>query len=112
MQKCNPISLFGRCIEIYSVQNGFPDLANKKIAIVGVEEGRAAIGNHETGANLDEIRKELYKLFRELATQRCGYRKYSSGNSIEDTYFCSGENYCLHLIKNRIIPIIIGEARI
>jgi len=54
---------FGRCIEIYSAQNGFPDLANKKIAIVGVEEGRAASGNHETGSNLNEIRKELYKLF-------------------------------------------------
>ncbi|HSQ46617.1 MAG TPA: hypothetical protein VLM44_06815 [Lutibacter sp.] len=28
---------FGRCIEIYSTQNGFPNLTNKKIAIVGVE---------------------------------------------------------------------------
>ncbi len=99
---------FGRNIEIYSAQNGFPDLANKKIVIIGVEEGRAAIGNHETGCNLNEIRKELYKLFPgnwPISVADIG--NIPQGSAIEDTYFALGE-LLTYLIKNRIIPIIIG----
>ena len=102
---------FGRSIEIYSAQNGFPDLSNKKIAIVGVEEGRSAIGNHETGSNLNEIRKELYKLFPgnwPISVVDLG--NIPQGNSIEDTYFALGA-LLTYLIKNKIIPIIIGGGQ-
>src|SRR5680860_889681 len=102
---------FGRNIEIYSAQNGFPDLANKKIAIVGVEEGRAAVGNHESGSNLNEIRKELYKLFPgnwPISVADIG--NIPQGNSIEDTYFALGE-LLSYLIKNRIIPIVLGGGQ-
>lgn len=102
---------FGQCIEIYTTQNNFPDLTNIKIAIVGIEEGRAAVGNYGTGTNLDEIRKELYKLYPgnwPISVADLG--NISEGNTIEDTYFALG-NLLPYLIKNKIIPIIIGGGQ-
>ena len=102
---------FGQCIEIYAAKGGFPNLANKKIAIIGVEEGRAAIGNLETGSNLNEIRKELYKLFPgnwPISVVDLG--NIPQGNTIEDTYFALGE-LLAYLIKKKIIPIIIGGGQ-
>ena len=102
---------FGQCIDIYTVQNGFPNLADKKIAIVGVQEGRASVGNCGTGSNLDEIRKELYKLHLgnwPISVADIGNIK--QGNTIEDTYFALG-NLLSYLIKNKIIPIIIGGSQ-
>ncbi len=102
---------FGQCIEIYTTQNNFPDLTNIKVAIVGIEEGRAAVGNYGTGTNLDEIRKELYKLYPgnwPISVADLG--NISEGNTIEDTYFALG-NLLSYLIKNKIIPIIIGGGQ-
>jgi len=102
---------FGQYIEIYTAKNGFPDLSNKKIAIIGVEEGRASIGNYGAGSNLDEIRKELYKLYPgnwPISVADLG--NISQGNTIEDTYFALG-NLLPYLIKNKIIPIIIGGGQ-
>ncbi len=109
--KMLPNQTFGQCIEIYTTQNNFPDLENKKIAIVGVEEGRASVGNEGTGSNLDEIRKELYKLYPgnwPISVADLGNIK--QGNTIEDTYFALG-NLLSYLIKNEIIPIIIGGSQ-
>jgi len=102
---------FGHCIEVYTAQNGFPDLENIKIAIIGVEEGRASIGNYGTGSNLNEIRKELYKLYPgnwPISVADLG--NISQGNTIEDTYFALG-NLLSYLIKNKTIPIIIGGSQ-
>ena len=102
---------FGHCIEIYTAQNGFPDLTNKKVAIVGVEEGRSSVNNYETGSNLDEIRKELYKLYLgnwPISVADLG--DIPQGNTIEDTYFVLS-NLLSYLIKNKIIPIIIGGGQ-
>lgn len=102
---------FGQCIEIYATKGRFPNLANKKIAIIGVEEGRAAIRNHETGSNLNEIRKELYKLFPgnwPISVVDLG--NIPQGNTIDDTYFALRE-LLAYLIKKKIIPIIIGGGQ-
>ncbi|SDX39685.1 Arginase family enzyme [Lutibacter oricola] len=102
---------FGKCIEINSMSSGFPELSNKKIAIVGVNEGRAAVGNYGTGDNLDEIRKELYKLYPgNWPIQVADLGDIPQGNTIEDTYFALGE-IISYLIRNKIIPIIIGGGQ-
>lgn len=109
--KMQPNQTFGQSIEIYTAQNGFPELDNKKIAIIGVEEGRASVGNYGTGTNLDEIRKELYKLYLgnwPISVVDLG--NISQGNTVEDTYFALG-NLLSYLIKNKIIPIIIGGGQ-
>ncbi len=102
---------FGQCIEIYTEESEFPDLTNKKIAIIGVEEDRASVGNYGTGSNLDEIRKELYKLYPgnwPISVVDLG--NIPQGNSIEDTYFALGELLSF-LIKREIIPIVIGGGQ-
>jgi len=102
---------FGQCMDIYTVQNKFPDLTNKKIAIIGVEERRASVENYSSDFNLDEIRKELYKLFPgNWPMNVVDLGNIPPGNTIEDTYFALGE-LLSYLIKNKIIPIIIGGGQ-
>ena len=102
---------FGQCIEIYTTENEFPNLSNKKIAIIGVAEDRGSVGNDGTGTNLDEIRKELYKLYPgnwPISVVDLG--NIQAGNSIEDTYFAL-EELLSYLIKKEIIPIVIGGGQ-
>lgn len=102
---------FGQCLEIYSTQNEFPDLTNKKIAIFGIEEGRGAVNNVGTGINLEEIRRELYKLFPgNWPTSVADIGNISQGNTIDDTYFVV-EQLLSYLLKKNIIPVIVGGSQ-
>ena len=101
----------GQCIDVYTDINNFPDLAHKKIAIIGVEESRGAVNNMDTGSNLDQIRIEFYKLYPgnwPISVVDLGNIK--PGNTIEDTYFALTE-ILSELIKNKIIPVIIGGGQ-
>ena len=101
----------GQCIDVYTSQGNYPDLSNKKIAIVGVQEDRGAVGNKGTGLNLDEIRKELYKLYAgNWPVKVADIGNLSQGNTIEDTYFALKE-ITTYLLKNKIIPIVIGGGQ-
>jgi len=82
----------GQSIEIYTSQSNLPEVLNKKIAIVGVEEGRAAVNNYGTGDSFNEVRKELYKLFPgnwPLSVVDLG--NIEQGSTIEDSYFALKE---------------------
>lgn len=101
----------GQSMDIYTIQNKFPNLTNKKIAIIGVEETRASVKNYSDDFNLNEIRKELYKLYPgNWLMNVVDLGNISLGNTIEDTYFALGE-LLSYLIKNKIIPIIIGGGQ-
>lgn len=102
---------FGQIIDIYTHQDNFPDLSAVKIAIIGVDEDRAAINNYGTGSNLDEIRKELYKLYSgNWPLQVADLGTVTKGDTINDTYFALG-SILAALIKKNIIPIIIGGSQ-
>ncbi len=101
----------GQSIEINTISQGFPELSNKKIAIIGVKEGRTSNGNHGTGEELGEIRKELYKLYPgNWPIEVADLGNIEQGSTIEDTYFALGE-ILTYIIKNKIIPIIIGGGQ-
>ncbi|UMB60325.1 formimidoylglutamase [Lutibacter sp. A80] len=101
----------GQCIKIYATKDDFPDLTTTKIAIFGVLEGRAAVNNSGTGVDLQEVRKELYKLFPgNWPINVADLGDIEQGNTIEDTYFAVNE-LSSYLIKNKIIPIIIGGGQ-
>ncbi|MFK5958790.1 MAG: formimidoylglutamase [Lutibacter sp.] len=109
--KMQPNQTLGQLIEIHTIQNGFPEILNKKIAIIGVDEDRASIGNYGTGSNLDEIRKELYKLYSgNWPVNVADLGTIKQGNTIEDTYFALS-SLLSYLIKNKIIPVIIGGSQ-
>ena len=102
---------FGQGISIFTKNNEFPDLTKVKMAIVGVEEGRAAVGNYGTGSNLDEVRKALYQLFPgNWPLKIADIGNIKEGNTLEDSYFAV-EQLISYLIKNGIIPIIIGGGQ-
>lgn len=101
----------GHHIDIHSIQNGIPDLEGIRIAIVGIEEGRRAVENEETGQGISEIRKQIYQLFPgSWITKIADLGNIPQGNTVEDTYFAVSE-LLSSLLKQNIIPIIIGGGQ-
>ena len=87
----------------------FPDLKQVKIAIIGVLENR---GSDKTeNYNLTYFRKELYSLFPgNWNASIADLGNILAGESIGDTYFAL-QNVIASLIKQRIIPIVIGGSQ-
>lgn len=101
----------GRNIQVHSIQKGFPELDEVQIAIFGVQEDRNAVDNINCGENLHEIRKHLYQLFPgNWHTKIADLGNVIKGNSVEDTYFAVN-SLTAYLIKNKIIPVIIGGSQ-
>jgi len=101
----------GRNIQVHSSQNDFPELDSVQIAIFGVQEDRNAVDNMSCGEHLFEIRKHLYQLFPgNWHTKIADLGNIVKGNSVEDTYFAVS-SLTSYLIKNKIIPIIIGGSQ-
>ena len=88
--------------------SGLPELKDVKLAMVFVGEGRAAIGNNETGHGFDLIRKYFYKLFLGAwKVQIADLGDLQPGFEVADTYSALKE-LSTYLLKKQIIPIIIG----
>jgi arginase family enzyme len=101
----------GKNIRIYSEQEGFPDLENIQIAILGVQEDRNSKNNFGCGENLHFIRKKLYQLFPgNWKTEIADLGNVTKGNSVTDTYFAVSE-ILAELLKKNIIPVIIGGGQ-
>jgi arginase family enzyme len=94
----------------YHTVNDFPLLDGASIAIIGVLENR---GTGEINKNVDliPIRKELYSLFPgNWQSKIIDLGNIQRGESINDTYFLL-KNIVSYLIKNQIIPIVIGGSQ-
>lgn len=104
-------SNIGRNIQIHTSQNGFPDLDEVSIVILGVKEGRRAVNNNGCGEDLSSIRKKLYQLFPgNWHVKIADIGNITQGNSVNDTYFAVSETIEA-LLKKNIIPIIIGGSQ-
>lgn len=102
---------FGKKIRIHTQENGFPDLENIQIAILGVQEDRNSENNFGCGENLHFIRKKLYQLFPgNWHTEIADLGNVLKGNTVKDTYFAVSE-IITDLLKKKIIPIIIGGGQ-
>ncbi len=101
----------GRNIEIHTVQNGFPDLDEVSMAIVGVKEGRKSLNNNGCGEDLSEIRKSLYELFPGNWTLKIAdLGNIESGSRVEDTYFAVSD-VVSSLVKKNITVVLIGGSQ-
>ena len=101
----------GRNIAVHTTQNGFPDLENVQIAIFGVLEDRNAQDNIGCGENIEAIRTHLYELFPgNWHTNVADLGNIQKGSSVEDTYFAVS-TLTAFLLKNNIIPVIIGGSQ-
>ena len=106
-----PSSVLGRNIQLHTVQDGFPDLTEVTIAILGVKDDRGAIDNSGSGKELHEIRKHLYQLFPgNWHTHIADLGNIEKGNTLDDTYFAVKSSVAF-LLKRNILPIIIGGGQ-
>ena len=88
-----------------------PSLEGVKMAIVGVLETRNSLDYIGEEFQLHEIRKAFYKLFPGNWTHDVAdLGDIQRGETVEDTYFALTK-VVSSLIKNNIIPIIIGGSQ-
>jgi len=95
---------------VLHTEKDFPDLSKIKLAIIGVLENRgdkSAIND----VSLVDIRKELYSLFPgNWDASIADLGDLYPGSTKEDTYFAL-QKVVEFLIKENIIPIIIGGSQ-
>ena len=107
----NSSLILGNRITIHSDSNSPPELDNVDIAIIGVSEYRNS--NNSLGENfsLMEIRKIFYSLFPgNWSLNLVDLGDLKLGNSVSDTYLAL-ESVVSGLLKNNIIPVIIGGSQ-
>jgi len=101
----------GDQIRSYIDGENFPNLDDVDIAIIGVNEERKAVNNIGCAHAPDYIRNHLYKLFRgDFLPRIADLGNIKQGHTIDDTYFAL-TTIISELIKNKIVPIIIGGSQ-
>ncbi len=95
----------------YNKQKQFPDLENIDIALIGINEERAAVNNKGCSMAPDYVRECLYKLYPPNNHEKIAdLGNIKKGFNIEDTYFAVS-SVIAELFKNNIIPVIIGGSQ-
>lgn len=95
---------------VFHTKEDFPDITKIHIAIIGVPENRGD-GESINKVDLSFIRKQFYNLFPgNWSKTIADLGDILPGNSKEDTYFAV-QKVISKLIKNKIIPIIIGGSQ-
>lgn len=95
---------------VFHTKDDFPDLDKVKIALIGVLENRGST-TIKTQGDLSVVRQELYSMFPgNWDATIADLGDILPGNTKEDTYFAL-RKVVADLIKNKIIPIIIGGSQ-
>jgi hypothetical protein len=101
----------GNSIAIHSGQEGLPELEGVQLAFLGISEHRNAFEQKTSAIDLDDFRKELYKLNRgNWKLQIVDLGNVPIGNEVEDTYVVVKE-VVAELIQLGIVPIVIGATQ-
>lgn len=94
---------------VFHSDQEFPDLKQVKIAIIGVLDNRGS--GSDAHADLEAIRKSFYSLYPgNWHVSIADLGDILPGSSLEDTYFAV-HKVISKLLKNNIIPIIIGGSQ-
>ncbi|MBK86535.1 MAG: arginase [Flavobacteriaceae bacterium] len=108
--KLSHFQTFGRSLKLHSSKI-IPDLDKIDIAIIGVLDYRNSEHNLGNQSNINEIRRSLYALFPGNWTSNIAdLGDIIIGQRVEDTYFAVSE-IVSDLLKNNIIPLIIGGSQ-
>ncbi|MBN8703922.1 MAG: formimidoylglutamase [Bacteroidetes bacterium] len=87
------------------------ELKDVQIAIVGIEDDRAAVNNEGASKGANVVRKYLYDLCPGNYTIKIAdFGNIKRGFEINDTYFAVTE-VAYNLIKNNILPVFIGGGQ-
>ena len=107
----NSSLILGKRINIYSDVSAPLELDDVDIAIIGVSEYRNTHNSVGEDFSLNEVRKTLYNLFPgnwSLNISDLGDLRL--GDTVSDTYLAL-QSIVSELLKNNIIPIIIGGSQ-
>lgn len=100
---------FGKNFQLYT--RDFPELAGVHIAIFGVCEDRLAASNKGSALAPDEVRKHLYNLFPAgFSPKIADLGNIMPGHTEKDTFYALSETID-YLIRQEIIPFIIGGSQ-
>jgi arginase family enzyme len=101
---------FGDLITAYQEEGNFPSLEGMDIAIVGVEEARAATTNKQCDQAPNAVRKYLYELFPNNPNIKIvDVGNIKRGFELPDTYVALSA-VLSELLYRKIVPIIIGGS--
>jgi len=105
-------SQFGKIITAFFSEFPSWDEEHKpNLAIVGVEEDRAAIGNKGTAKAPDAVRKHLYNLYQgDYTVRMVDLGNIKAGEQTTDTY-AALRLVVEELVKQGIVPIIVGGGQ-
>lgn len=95
---------------LYINQERMPDLDEKDIAIIGLQESRGASEIHQPGISrsANEIRKKFYELKKGAGTLKVvDLGNFRNGPELDDTYQRLRE-VCAFLMESGVLPVIIG----
>lgn len=108
--KLSHFQTFGRNLKLHTSKI-IPDLDKIDIAIFGVLDCRNSEDNLGNQSNINEIRRSLYALFPGNWTSNIAdLGDIIIGQRVQDTYFAVSE-IVGDLLKNNIIPLIIGGSQ-
>lgn len=106
-----PEQVLGRSLKIHTLKDGFPELNNVKIAIIGLQETRNSFYDFHDTFDLDAFRLEFYGLYPgNWDITIADFGTITNGASVEDTYFAV-QQICDFTYKRSIIPIFIGGSQ-
>ena len=105
-------SQFGKIITAFVSEFPSWDEEHKpNLAIIGVEEDRAAIGNKGTAKAPDAVRKHLYNLYQgDYTVNIVDLGNIKAGEQVSDTY-AALRLVVEELVKQNIVPVIIGGGQ-
>ncbi|MBR2959496.1 MAG: arginase family protein [Bacteroidales bacterium] len=101
-------TLLGDCIRAHTAADGFPELGDARLAILGIGEGRGSMDNPGCGMAPDHVRHYLYRLARpHTDTDIVDLGNISRGATLRDTHFAVIE--ALHrLLEHGLTLIVLG----
>ena len=97
---------------VYSINSGFPDIQNAKVAIIGVPEYRGSAFNRNLKSGTAAVREHLYRLKKHAGegVRMIDLGDLLPGENVSDTYFALAE-IIAELIRQSVIPVIIGGSQ-
>ena len=107
----NSSLILGNRISVYNDVSSPPDLVNIDIVIVGVNEYRNGENSLNENFSLNEVRKTFYNLYPgNWSLNIADIGDLILGDTASDTYLAM-QSIITDLLKNNIIPIIIGGTQ-
>ena len=105
-------SQFGHIIRAFvSEFPSWDDESKPDIALVGVEEDRAAVGNNGSAKAPDAVRKHFYNLYQgDYTVNIVDLGNIKAGKQVSDTY-AALKLVVEELVKQDIVPVIIGGGQ-